>query len=139
MNGIDITFNAANFWNIYKPTIFTNDFANIMKPKGYTVQSDHTQAKDQRDTYKINNLFYQTSSGQADASLIFLQTKWSPLKQSFKPFLLSFHDPRFITNFEETGLEIEPGFTTKLKLIRKLKKMPVNGKVLIPLCYKIKF
>ena len=63
--GFGYSFNQANFWDLYSPTWYAKEFANIYRPKGHNSSNTDTNHKDGKNGWRnsTDNIFYPVQTG----------------------------------------------------------------------------
>ena len=75
--GFGITFNAADFWSIYKPTKYLKIFKEEMRPKGYSLSNQESSNE---------NVFHTKQVGRAKDLLFIVQrSKFEDPENPFSP------------------------------------------------------
>ena len=102
--GFGITFNAADFWSIYKPTKYLKIFKEEMRPKGYSLSNQES---------KNENVFHTKQVGRAKDLLFIVQR--SKFEETNNPFFVNMHNPSNIPNlFDGVAIPIEYGTMTTI-------------------------
>ena len=111
--GTGLTFNAANFWRMYKENPWTKAFTETMHTKN------------------VESLYYAENSGISYGMEIHLQEKWTSQGNGF---YLNIHNPSSMPNLlDGTSYEIKPGTKTTfnvwpqvIETSRDLQSIPVE-------------
>ena len=120
--GLGYTFNAADFWAIYKSQGYTDVFSEVMRPQGYA-PSDKIGPLHPREVGKAKNLF-----------MILRTTQMAIFEHPVEHFIISTHSPFNIPNvLEGFGIKIEAGTSTMITVTptvyeanENLKSIPIE-------------
>ena len=111
--GIGYTFNNVNFWNLFRKYNYSETFAEIIQPKGYT-------------DFSHNGLYYGVkspmSSGPAYGVEMVIERHhiYDQLKNNREDtFKIAIHDPASIAMLSTSSVEVKPGQITTFLITPK--------------------
>ena len=70
--GVGYSFNQADFWDLYSPTWYAKEFANIYWPKGYKSSNTDSNHNDGKIGWRnsTDNIFYPVESGPKNGLIV---------------------------------------------------------------------